>query len=163
MLNKLYMNKHEKIAYNLLLEEGYKEEEIIYSNKDSPDFILENKEVEVKTAHDNSIIFYDTQLNSLLECRNLFIWVFKDSKLILNIKFGELLGKSEYKGYNLVWKDNKSSENINFKPILINRREDLKELYKVKRMLEDKNQILRVRKIDVIRFLIDFYHDRRDN
>ena len=85
------MNDNEQKAFNWLILQGIKKEEITFRRNKSPDFILKNgKNIEVKTIHHNHITFFKGQFDKLRDTDNVNIMIFKNGRLIMNFPFSEI-------------------------------------------------------------------------
>ncbi len=79
------MNKTEQKAKEWLIEQGYKDNEIIFS-ENTPDFTcMDGKRYEVKFLYGNQIIFYPTQLEKM-ENEDIIL-VFDRDKFIMQFKW----------------------------------------------------------------------------
>ena len=80
------MNKTEQKAFEWLKNKGYKETEIIFRSKDTPDFICSDaSKYEVKFLYGSKIIFYNNQFEQMQD--EDWVLVFDENKFIMDFKW----------------------------------------------------------------------------
>lgn len=90
------MKPSERVAYKFLLNMGYRQEQIIYDSRRSPDFkTYDNNWWEVKTLQNNNIVFTVHQCLMKMETKILLVFpdnniqelIFSDIIYLTNTKF----------------------------------------------------------------------------
>ena len=103
----MVLNRTEQKAKEWLIRKGYKEEEIIFNAKGSPDFTTaDGKGYEVKRLYGSRIIIYGSQYEQMQKLTDVTLLVFDDEREDprLQIPFTEIRDKpSTYQGIYISW------------------------------------------------------------
>lgn len=101
------MNKTQEKAFQWLLNQGYKREEISIRQNSSPTFTAsDGKKFEVKRLYGTQIIFYNTQCQQLKHHPKTLILVFRENEQepFARFKFEEISSlPKNYKGIEINW------------------------------------------------------------
>jgi hypothetical protein len=87
------MTVTERIVRDWLIRRGYKEHEIVFNRKGSPDFILPDRRVEVKRPVSGYLWFTPKQLEELADDDEVFVVHEGRPDRVSSVKFSEIRGK----------------------------------------------------------------------